>query len=145
MTEEDVAELFDSHGAEPSVEEIIQMNEDDQAGDDADEDDDTETRPVFTIMKLRNLLREADNLTELFTDQDPIQERSIKFKRVVDKGPFNTLQGNFKEQGGLCLPKAHHSFLQTISSQHTSQEAFYTCYTSCYYTSQAAWYSCYTR
>ncbi|KAG0714219.1 hypothetical protein GWK47_014515 [Chionoecetes opilio] len=71
---------------EPSVEEIIQMNEDDQAGDDADEDDDTETRPVFTIMKLRNLLREADNLTELFTDQDPIQERSIKFKRVVDEG-----------------------------------------------------------
>ncbi|KAG0725005.1 Tigger transposable element-derived protein 1 [Chionoecetes opilio] len=50
MTEEDVAELIDSHGAEPSVEEIIQMNEDDQAGDDADEDDDTETRPVFTIM-----------------------------------------------------------------------------------------------
>ncbi|KAG0726325.1 Tigger transposable element-derived protein 1 [Chionoecetes opilio] len=86
MTEEDVAELIDSHGAEPSVEEIIQMNEDDQAGDDADEDDDTETRPVFTIMKLRNLLREADNLTELFTDQDPIQERSIKFKRVVDEG-----------------------------------------------------------
>ncbi|KAG0719331.1 hypothetical protein GWK47_050719 [Chionoecetes opilio] len=64
MTEEDVAELIDSHGAEPSVEEIIQMNEDDQAGDDADEDDDTETRPVFTIMKLRNLLREADNLTK---------------------------------------------------------------------------------
>ncbi|KAG0714211.1 hypothetical protein GWK47_014545 [Chionoecetes opilio] len=50
MTEEDVAELIDSHGAEASVEEIIQMNEDDQAGDDADEDDDTETRPVFTIM-----------------------------------------------------------------------------------------------
>ncbi|KAG0695586.1 hypothetical protein GWK47_026833 [Chionoecetes opilio] len=39
----------------------------------------------FTIMKLRNLLREADNL-QLFTDQDPIQERSIKFKRVVDEG-----------------------------------------------------------
>ncbi|KAG0713618.1 hypothetical protein GWK47_001801 [Chionoecetes opilio] len=57
-----------------------------RSGDDADEDDDTETRPVFTIMKLRNLLREADNLTELFTDQDPIQERSIKFKRVVDEG-----------------------------------------------------------
>ncbi|KAG0725472.1 Tigger transposable element-derived protein 1 [Chionoecetes opilio] len=57
-----------------------------RTGDDADEDDDTETRPVFTIMKLRNLLREADNLTELFTDQDPIQERSIKFKRVVDEG-----------------------------------------------------------
>ncbi|KAG0726853.1 hypothetical protein GWK47_035775 [Chionoecetes opilio] len=55
-----------------------------RTGDNADEDDDTETRPVFTIMKLRNLLREADNLTELFTDQDPIQERSIKFKRVVD-------------------------------------------------------------
>ncbi|KAG0716676.1 hypothetical protein GWK47_009118 [Chionoecetes opilio] len=90
MTEEDVAELIDSHGAEPSVEEIIQMNEDDQAGDDADEDDDTETRPVFTIMKLRNLLREADNLTELFTDQDPIQERSIKFKRVVDEGLYPT-------------------------------------------------------
>ncbi|KAG0712370.1 Tigger transposable element-derived protein 1 [Chionoecetes opilio] len=36
MTEEDVAELIDSHGA-TSVEEIIQMNEDDQAGDDADE------------------------------------------------------------------------------------------------------------
>ncbi|KAG0723591.1 Tigger transposable element-derived protein 1 [Chionoecetes opilio] len=90
MTEEDVAELIDSHGAEPSVEEIIQMNEDDQAGDDADEDDDTETRPVFTIMKLRNLLREADNLTELFTDQDPIQERSIKFKRVVDEGLIPT-------------------------------------------------------
>ncbi|KAG0718925.1 hypothetical protein GWK47_051559 [Chionoecetes opilio] len=57
-----------------------------RTGDDADEDDDTETRPVFTIMKLRNLLREADNLTELFTDQDPIQERIIKFKRVVDEG-----------------------------------------------------------
>ncbi|KAG0728331.1 hypothetical protein GWK47_032725 [Chionoecetes opilio] len=75
---------------EPSVEEIIQMNEDDQAGDDADEDDDTETRPVFTIMKLRNLLREADNLTELFTDQDPIQERSIKFKRVGMKALYPT-------------------------------------------------------
>ncbi|KAG0727831.1 hypothetical protein GWK47_033817 [Chionoecetes opilio] len=55
MTEEDVAELIDSHGAEPSVEEIIQMNEDDQAGDDADEDDDTETRPVFTIHEIEKL------------------------------------------------------------------------------------------
>ncbi|KAG0719103.1 hypothetical protein GWK47_007382 [Chionoecetes opilio] len=136
-------ELIDSHGAEPSVEEIIQMNEDDQAGDDADEDDDTETRPVFTIMKLRNLLREADNLTELFTDQDPIQERSIKFKRVVDEGliPYKETLRTWRP----LLAKAHHSFLQTISSQHTSQEAFYTCYTSCYYTSQAACYSCYTR
>ncbi|KAG0729171.1 hypothetical protein GWK47_030889 [Chionoecetes opilio] len=81
MTEEDVAELIDSHGAEPSVEEIIQMNEDDQAGDDADEDDDTETRPVFTIMKLRNLLREADNLTELFTDQETPYRRGASSSR----------------------------------------------------------------
>ncbi|KAG0695020.1 hypothetical protein GWK47_027079 [Chionoecetes opilio] len=81
-----------------------------QTGDDADEDDDTETRPVFTIMKLRNLLRETDNLTELFTDQDPIQERSIKFKRVWVK-PY-TLQGNFKEHGGLACQKPITAFFK---------------------------------
>ncbi|KAG0728285.1 hypothetical protein GWK47_032798 [Chionoecetes opilio] len=116
-------ELILLHGAEPSVEEIIQMNEDDQA--------------VMMLMKmrhrdrlcfhheLRNLLREADNLTELFTDQDPHTERGIKFKRVVDEGliPYKETLRTWS----LCLPKAHHSFLQTISAS-TPPEAFYTCY-----------------
>lgn len=31
------------------------------------------------------MLREAEKLTSLFTDQDPILERSIKFKRGVDE------------------------------------------------------------
>ena len=72
MTEEDVADLIDSHAAEPSVKELIQLQEDDKAGDDDDDDDvddnDTKTRPVFTIKKLRHLLKEAENLTALFTD-----------------------------------------------------------------------------
>ena len=38
-----MADLMNSHAAEPSVEELIQLQEDDKAGDDAD-DDDTETR-----------------------------------------------------------------------------------------------------
>ena len=122
MTEEDVADLIDSHAAEPSVEELIQLQEDDKAGDDDDDadDDDTETRPVFTIKKLRHLLKEAENLTALFTDQDPILERTINFKRIVDEG-LMPYKETLKEHGILCLPKAHHSILQTISSQHTSQ------------------------
>ncbi|KAG0730265.1 hypothetical protein GWK47_028587 [Chionoecetes opilio] len=72
------------------------------------------------------------------------QERSIKFKRVVDEGLIPYKETLRSMEASACQ-KAHHSFLQTISSQHTSQEAFYTCYTSCYYTSQAACYSCYTR
>ncbi|KAG0724693.1 hypothetical protein GWK47_040059 [Chionoecetes opilio] len=143
MTEEDVAELIDSHGAEPSVEEIIQMNEDDQAGDDADEDDDTETRPVFTIMKLRNLLREADNLTELFTDQDPIQERSIKFKRVVDEGLIPYKETLRSMEASACLKPITAFFKPSPASTPAKKHS--TPATLCYYTSQAACYSCYTR
>ena len=62
------------------------LQEDDKAGDDDDDDDDRDTETVFTIKKLRHLLKEAENLTALFTDQDPILERSINFNRIVDEG-----------------------------------------------------------
>ena len=58
----DVADLIDSHAAEPSVEELIQLQEDDKAGDDDDDDaddNDTETRSVaakFTISLLENFM-----------------------------------------------------------------------------------------
>ncbi|KAG0717254.1 hypothetical protein GWK47_054840 [Chionoecetes opilio] len=143
MTEEDVAELIDSHGADPSVEEIIQMNEDDQAGDDADEDDDTETRPVFTIMKFEKLVREADNLTKLFHYQDPIQERSTSSREFLDEGLIPYKETLRSMEASACQKPSQ------LSSNHLQpahqQEAFKHCYTSCYYTSQAACYSCYTR
>ena len=59
----DVADLIDSHAAEPSVEELNQLQEDDKAGDDDDDadDDGTETRSVFTIKTLDERSRELDS------------------------------------------------------------------------------------
>lgn len=88
MTEDDVAEIIDSHDVEPSVEELIQLQEEearDGHDDEEEEGEDTQTRPVFTIRQVRNLLRETEKLTSLFIDQDPLLERSMKFKRGVNE------------------------------------------------------------
>lgn len=88
MTEDDVAEIIDSHNVEPSVEELIQLQEEearDGHDDEEEEGEDIQTRPVFTIRQVRNLLRETEKLTSLFIDQDPLLERSMKFKRGVDE------------------------------------------------------------
>ena len=62
-----------THAAEPSVEELIQLQEDDKAGGDDDDDADDDNTD--------NLLKKAENLTALFTDQDPILERSWVWER----------------------------------------------------------------
>ncbi|XP_045137210.1 tigger transposable element-derived protein 1-like [Portunus trituberculatus] len=87
MTEEDVDDVIDSHDAEPSSKELLQLEEEEARGgaDDEDLDDDEETKPVFTIKTLHNLLKVMEDATSLFIETDPILERSIKFKRGVEE------------------------------------------------------------
>ena len=115
---EDVDDVIDSHDAEPSLEELLQLEEEEARGgaDDEDLDDDEETKPVFTIKTLRNLLKVMEDATSLFTETDPILERSIKFKRGVEEF-FFALQGDLTPYGSICQSEAHHFIFQALSNQ----------------------------
>ncbi|KAG0695019.1 hypothetical protein GWK47_027078 [Chionoecetes opilio] len=72
------------------------------------------------------------------------QERSIKFKRVVDEGliPYKE---TLRSMEASAFPKAHHSFLQTISTSTPAKKHSTPATPPVYYTRQTACYSCYTR
>ncbi|KAG0712103.1 hypothetical protein GWK47_019215 [Chionoecetes opilio] len=103
----------------------------------------TQDKACFTIMKLRNLLREADNLTELSLTKNPYREEQTSSRELWDEGliPY---KGNFKDMEASACQKPITAFFKP-SPASTPAKSFYTCYTSFLHTSQAACYSCYTR
>ena len=91
ITEEDVVEFVNSQDEEPTLEELIQLNEDNDVEE--SDDDVEEEKPPFTIKGLRHLIIEANNLAAKFIEEDPILERGIMFKRALEDGlsPYKEL------------------------------------------------------
>ncbi|MPC62028.1 hypothetical protein E2C01_056108 [Portunus trituberculatus] len=61
-----------------------------------------------------------EDATSLFTETDPILERSIKFKRGVEEF-FFALQGDLTPYGSICQSEAHHFIFQALSNQQINQ------------------------